>query len=199
MEVNLAAYLRQRYSLELELPATVWMEMVTKPAQRQHLFSLMVSTTRAWLAPPETPPAEDLKKITEIFQEAPCKLPDMLTMLAAAGFLNSTLRYIERQFNHGIQAVKYVTRHPGVVPAPRGPILPHRQHTLEKVQIIEKMVLELYKTPILTDYRLAAKFQPKPDSTWRGYATEAKKLAFWRDQLPVKFYERKSSGRKYPK
>lgn len=65
--VELAAYLRKRYGVELELLAAVWKEMVNRPHQRQYLFQLLVSTPRSWLVSANVPPSEDIKKFLKFF------------------------------------------------------------------------------------------------------------------------------------
>lgn len=199
------SYIYRQHQLVIPFPASMWQEMVREPIQRAYIFQLMVC-----LAPRFFPtgtaahqsnlarPAGDLLPEQELglwlhrYVHFPGQ--DWRPSLALDEFSEQELKLLRAGLARMLKDVSYLIKYPGRFDARRAPPVAHRTRTLEEAHHVEQMVVKLRQQPDLADYSLAKQYFGSDNANKRKLAGEARKLAYYRDQIPVTFH--RSKGKK---
>jgi hypothetical protein len=174
-------YCRQHYGFEFPpLPPVVWRQMVWRPQKRATLFQ--VSGVRFARG-------RDLNTFLELeYLEEPGL--SHLHRLASQKLNARALAYLRQAVQKLAQDLAWCERHPGVIPPPLAPTLPHRTPDINRARKVEKMVARLLKDPDLSDYQLGG-----GDDAKRKMAAEARTLVELREGEVVKRYSENRGSR----
>jgi hypothetical protein len=196
------SFLLHRYHLAIPIPASVWCEMVLRPAERAYLFDLLVVSAPKYFWIQSRDPKNDLpaKWRTELSSEKLGALlnkyvqnpvQDWRPSLVLEGYPTEVLEWLRFAVNRLADDIAYVTRNPERFDARRAPPVAHRLRSLSEVKAIEEMVERLRYDGQVSDGTLAKQSLGRITAAGRKLAREARLLAHYRDCLPVKFYRRR--------
>lgn len=202
----LNAFLLRWYGLHIPFTNSVWIELRSHAGKWAYLTGLMIASPRPFFdfekaADGDYPTPTDQELISDCR-----KLGHLLyRYLRYPGadwrvYLHSEFEWI---LDFLVVACKKIAadaswslEEPNRFEASRAPALPHRVRSLEDAQKLEQMVGLLRDNPVTTDYDLAKRALGNFSGAGRRLAKEARRLALYRDRLPVKFH--RSSGDKRP-
>lgn len=221
------AYLLYKYLLLIPWNKTLWDQMVARPNRRNLLFFLMCSIAEEFMWVQSADPEEELEehasealqRIAEsglllryanspgadfrpwLFSQGPPtevleRLRDAGKRLAsdAAWCLRQIRTKSGMEWDLDRQAAHLVNQMP-----PRRPqSLARRSQSLALARTREDMVDLLRGDPTLPDYQLSKRCLGRDTAAGRKQGQEAKLLAYYRDRLPVIFYNRRGQGRRSP-
>jgi hypothetical protein len=199
------SWLLHRYHLAIQIPASVWCEMVSQPAQREYLFGLLILVAPRFFWVRSLTPKDDLP--TKWRNELSCEklgallnkyvqnpVQDWRPSLVLEGYPEEVLEWLRFAVNRLADDIAHVIQHPKRFDARRAPPVPHRMRSLAEVKSIEEMVEKLRCDGQISDGALAKESMGRITAAGRRLAHEARLLAHYRDCLPVKFH--KSRGHK---
>lgn len=193
------SWISQQHHVWITFPASVWLEMLDEPIQRAYLFQLMTAMAPCFFntsaADPKNilPPdwcymlaEEELGLLLHQYVQEPGQ--DWRLSLACEEYPQAVLVRLHAALTKCADDVAYLIKNPGRFDGRRAPAISHRMRTLDDARQLEHMVAMLRQHPGLTDYSLAKQHFGSDQANKRKLASQARDLAFWRDQIPVTFH-----------
>jgi hypothetical protein len=193
------------YGLHIPFSDSFWLELRGQAPKWNHLQFLMPWLAERFFYPgpasskDELSESEDtllnetlLGKLLERYVKNPQR--DWRPLLSSMNFPVRVLRRIAQATANLSEDARWCQEHPGQLASGRAPKVGHRIRSLADVRTIEIMVEAVRQNPQTSDYELAKKCLGRIEAGDRKLAKDAKKLAMYRDSIPVKFH--KSHGDK---
>ena len=212
-DAQAANLLRKFYNLRIPFQDSVWLELRDQPVKWNYLQFLMVSRSAGFFQL-EAATAED--ELTEIERDSLYDflsgkllrksvrhpMDDLRPELSLKKYPAKVLLRISQAMSKLAKAAAWCARNPNCYVARRAPTAGHRIRNLRDAKAIEDMVVMLRQNVGISDNALAQKFMASRHSIARRKANQfkgnitagdrklakaARLVAFYRENLPVKF------------